>query len=206
MAEYRQSARAKELADDWDAETIISTYSNTENHPGSIATGRRISARDRKRRAAQEAAKAEKEAHRVVFGSALEKLDPLDPRSGDIVLNNKGLPMLPEANEEAILAAQQEEDEEGSQGDYDEEGEEEDWEVRDTGVGRGGKKGKGEKETAEEKRARKAAVKAEKAEARARKKNMKTAFKKEEAVQGKRQTSAAGSMRGRSVISMGGRQ
>ena len=207
VAEYRQSARAKELADDWDAETIVSTYSNTENHPGSIATGRRISARDRKRRAAEEKAKAEKEAHRVVFGSALQKQDPLDPRSGDIVLNHKGMPMLQEENEAAILAAQQEEDEEGSQGDYDEDGEEEEeYEVIDTGIGRGGKRGKGEKETPEEKRARKAAVKAEKAEARVRKKGMKTAYKKEEAVQGKRQTSAAGSMRGRSVISMGGRQ
>ena len=68
--------------------------------------------------------------------------------------------------------------------------------------GYGGKRGKGEKETPEEKRARKAAVKAERAAARARKKSLKSAYKKEEAVQGKRQTSAAGAMRGRIVIAL----
>jgi hypothetical protein len=203
VAEYRTSARPQELADDFDAETIVSTYSNTENHPGKISTGRRMSSKEKKRR---EAAEARRKQHGVVFGSAL---DPLNPQTGDILLTKKGLPMMPEQNEEAIIAAQEaEEAEEAEEGEGEEEygegeeGEEEEWEVQDTAIGRGGKRGKGEKETPEEKRARKAAVKAERAAARARKKSLKSAYKKEEAVQGKRQTSAAGAMRGRIVIAL----
>eukprot|EP01043_Picozoa_sp_COSAG02_P011534 COSAG02_NODE_425_length_22574_cov_29.550300_7_plen_699_part_00 len=199
VAEYRNSARAQELADDFDAETIVSTYSNTENHPGFIQTGRRMGSKERKRR---EAAKARQKERGVVFGSAL---DPLKPRTGDIILGRKGLPMLPEQNEAAIIAAEEEEEEEeeeceGEEGEEEEQQEEEEW--FDTAIGRNGKKGKGPKETPEEKRARKAAVKAERAAARARKKSLKSAYKKEEAVQGKRQTSAAGAMRGRVVIGL----
>ena len=53
----------------------------------------------------------------------------------------------------------------------------------DTGIGRGGKKGKGRKETPEEKRERKKAMKQQRAAARQRKKSLKTAYRKEEAVQ-----------------------
>jgi hypothetical protein len=194
VAEYRSSARPQELADDFDAETIVSTYSNTENHPGFIQTGRRLSAKEKKRR---EDAKARQQDGGVVFGSAL---DPLKTRTGDIVLSKKGLPMLAEQHEEE--EEQEEEAEEGEDEGEESGAEEDDWEALDTAIGRAGKKGKGAKETPEEKRARKAAVKAERAEARARKKSLKTAFKKEEAVQGKRQTSAAGAMRGRAVIAL----
>ena len=195
VPEYRTTKKKEE----WDAETILSTYSNTENHPGQIKTGRRVSKK------AQAKAKAAEATERM---AAAQAEDPLRPMSGDILLTKKGLPMLPEQAEEELAAAreaeqpkqeQQEQEDEDDEW-YDEDEEEE--EVIDTGIGRGGKKGKGRKETPEEKRERKKAMKQQRAAARQRKKSLKTAYRKEEAVQGKRQTSAAGAMRGRTVVTL----
>jgi len=36
------SEESEPEADEWDAETILSTYTNTDNHPGVIKTQRRV--------------------------------------------------------------------------------------------------------------------------------------------------------------------
>ena len=160
--------------DNWDCETIVSTYSNLENHPSLIdephAAGRKK--KKGKRGGGGDADEDDGTGAAVIRLSATNGLpvDYVQSRRG----RGRGGSMLTAAN----LASLAEGEEEGEDGEW-EEGEDGEWDEMETGEEwRQNIRRKGE--TPEEKKARKAAVKAGRRDARAAKKGLKTTFKQEE--------------------------
>eukprot|EP01050_Picozoa_sp_SAG11_P008943 SAG11_NODE_812_length_7059_cov_5.203017_7_plen_270_part_00 len=147
----------------WDAESIVSTYSNTENLPARIDY-RRTGKKGKKGKKKPSASELEAE------------LDCTAERLGDITLSSKsGLPKEFMQNHYGSAGAVAE----------GEEGEEQAWDVdEDEEYEEPENKGKARprhgQESKEDKKARKAAVKAERAAARKTKKSMKIAYRKEE--------------------------
>jgi len=164
----------------WDCETIVSTYSNLENHPsvidephGGSGSG---SGRGKRRGGAAAAAAANGP------GASLIRLSQTNGLPVDYVRSRRGVgrggSLLTAANLAAI----------GEDGDGDErfadDGSDEEEEDEEVEEWRSNIRRKGE--TPEEKKARKAAVKAGRRDARAAKKGLKTTFKQEEREMGKK--------------------
>eukprot|EP01043_Picozoa_sp_COSAG02_P067025 COSAG02_NODE_10623_length_1898_cov_1.339077_1_plen_446_part_00 len=215
---------------DWDAESIVTTYSNTENHPGLISYKGSKSGRGRKgRRKKVQAEGGEEEAAAGANGGANEAAEPepepepqLPPLvQGDIRLSAKsGLPVgyyslnairenaarIVEGDEAAEAAALGQEEEEVGGGDddgeYDDEYDsEEDYDDELPPENKGAARPRHGKESKAEKKARKAAVKAERAMNRKMKKGMKLAYRKEELAQEK-SMNLGSALHGRTVLSI----
>lgn len=166
----------------WDCETIVSTYSNLENHPSVIDEQHGGSGGfSSKRRGGKNRGRGDDAA----FGASVIRLSETNGLPVDYVLSRRGAgrggSMLTAAN----LAAIGETGEEGvemSRGGADEYSDEDDGELGEEWRSNIRRKG----ETPEEKKARKAAVKAGRRDARAAKKGLKTTFKREEREMGKK--------------------
>lgn len=167
--------------DTWDVETVVSTFNNWENHPAEIDVGPALN-KPKKKRGKPNVGAAEgggDGAANVIRLSEVNGLpvDYVQSRRG----KGRGGNGLTAANLAAIGEAA-----EGEWGS--DEGDEEDEEFEGTDFGgeewRSNIRRKGE--TAEEKKARKAAVKLGRREARAAKKGLKTTFKQEQAEMSKK--------------------
>jgi protein LTV1 len=167
----------------WDCETIVSTYSNLENHPSVIDEPHGGSGGfSSKRRGGKNRGRGDDASH---TGASVIRLSETNGLPVDYVLSRRGAgrggSMLTAAN----LAAIGETGEEGvemSRGGADEYSDEDDGELGEEWRSNIRRKG----ETPEEKKARKAAVKAGRRDARAAKKGLKTTFKREEREMGKK--------------------
>jgi protein LTV1 len=166
----------------WDCETIVSTYSNLENHPSVIDEPHGGSGGfSSKRRGGKNRGRGDD----ATRGASVIRLSETNGLPVDYVLSRRGAgrggSMLTAAN----LAAIGETGEEGvemSRGGADEYSDEDDGELGEEWRSNIRRKG----ETPEEKKARKAAVKAGRRDARAAKKGLKTTFKREEREMGKK--------------------
>lgn len=163
--------------DDWDCETIVSTYSNLENHPSLIDEPHGVG--HGKRRGKRNGGSTTHEANGV--GASLIRLSDSNGLPVDYVQSKRGKARGGSNLTAANLAAIGEVDGEGEAG-YDDEFSE-DESIEDEWRSNIRRKG----ETPEEKKLRKAAVKAGRRDARAAKKGLKTTFKQEERVMGKKQ-------------------
>ena len=121
------------VEDEWDVESIVSTYSNTENHPTAIRE-------KRSQAATQQAAKRREQAQTALAQAIADAAQPTQQHGAD---------------------AEEDEEDEAD---------------RDAGATRNLGEARPRGESAEEKRARKAAMKAEKREGRQRKKQLRTLY------------------------------
>ena len=155
----------------WDCETIVSTYSNLENHPSVIDAHHGGSGSSGKRRGSKN-------------GASLIRLSETNGLPVDYVRARRGAgrggSMLTAANLAAI--GETGEEDVSARGGADEYSDEDDGELGEEWRSNIRRKG----ETPEEKKARKAAVKAGRRDARAAKKGLKTTFKREEREMGKK--------------------
>ena len=168
----------------WDCETIVSTYSNLENHPSLIDEPHGGSRRKKKKGRG-----GEDEDVGATEGAAVIRLSQSNGLPVDYVQSRRGRgrggSLLTAANLAAVAEAHDEgdanvEDDDAWEGSGGEDDDMEDGEAWRSNIRRRG-------ESAEEKRARKAAVKQGRRDARAAKKGLKTTFKREEREMGKKQ-------------------
>ncbi|KAG0043085.1 hypothetical protein BGZ83_011868 [Gryganskiella cystojenkinii] len=142
-------SRAERLRDSWDVQTILSTYSNLDNHPGMIK---------------------ENQSRRRIH---------IDPKTGmpvvTEVLSKKALAKHRELEEAALQAQREAERGDGSDDDFEDEDEFSGSEAESENLG----VKRNKTETKEEKKARKEAIKQEKKMRRETKKATKTAFASE---------------------------
>ena len=177
--------------DNWDCETIVSTYSNLENHPSLIDEPHGPSHGKRKKGGRRSGGGNGNGEDDVIGGAALIRLSASNGLPVDYVQSRRGRgrggSLLTAENLAAVNEANEEEEEElaageGGEGEWEEYDEDDDMEMGEEWRQNIRRKG----ETPEEKKARKAAVKAGRKEARAAKKGLKTTFKKEENVMKKK--------------------
>ena len=168
----------------WDCETIVSTYSNLENHPSLIDEPHGGSRRKKKKGRG-----GGDEDVGATEGAAVIRLSQSNGLPVDYVQSRRGRgrggSLLTAANLAAVAEAHDEgdanvEDDDAWEGSGGEDDDMEDGEAWRSNIRRRG-------ESAEEKRARKAAVKQGRRDARAAKKGLKTTFKREEREMGKKQ-------------------
>ena len=168
--------------DEWDVETVVSTYNNWENHPAEIDVGPALNKPKKKNKSG----KADVGAEGGGDGAAnVIRLSEVNGLPVDYVQSRRGKGRGGNGLTAANLAAIGE----AAEGEWgSDEGDEEDEEFEGTEFGgeewRSNIRRKGE--TAEEKKARKAAVKLGRREARAAKKGLKTTFKQEQAEMSKK--------------------
>ena len=164
----------------WDCETIVSTYSNLENHPSVIDEHHGGSGSSGKRRGSKNSGRGDDAA----TGASLIRLSETNGLPVDYVRARRGAgrggSMLTAANLAAI--GETGEEDVSARGGADEYSDEDDGELGEEWRSNIRRKG----ETPEEKKARKAAVKAGRRDARAAKKGLKTTFKREEREMGKK--------------------
>ena len=164
----------------WDCETIVSTYSNLENHPSVIDEHHGGSGSSGKRRGSKNSGRGDDAA----TGASLIRLSETNGLPVDYVRARRGVgrggSMLTAANLAAI--GETGEEDVSARGGADEYSDEDDGELGEEWRSNIRRKG----ETPEEKKARKAAVKAGRRDARAAKKGLKTTFKREEREMGKK--------------------
>ena len=168
----------------WDCETIVSTYSNLENHPSVIDEHHGGSGSSGKRRGSKNGRRGDDEKKNAATGASLIRLSETNGLPVDYVRARRGAgrggSMLTAANLAAI--GETGEEDVSARGGADEYSDEDDGELGEEWRSNIRRKG----ETPEEKKARKAAVKAGRRDARAAKKGLKTTFKREEREMGKK--------------------
>ena len=166
----------------WDCETIVSTYSNLENHPSVIDEHHGGSGASGKRRGRKNGRRGDD--GNAATGASLIRLSETNGLPVDYVRARRGVgrggSMLTAANLAAI--GETGEEDVSARGGADEYSDEDDGELGEEWRSNIRRKG----ETPEEKKARKAAVKAGRRDARAAKKGLKTTFKREEREMGKK--------------------
>lgn len=174
--------------DNWDCETIVSTYSNLENHPSLIDEPHGGSRRKKKKGRGGAGGEGAEDGG-ATEGAAVIRLSESNGLPVDYVQSRRGRgrggSLLTAANLAAVAEAHEEgdadfDDDNACEGSGGEDDEMEDGEAWRSNIRRKG-------ETPEEKRARKAAVKQGRRDARAAKKGLKTTFKREEREMGKKQ-------------------
>ena len=174
--------------DNWDCETIVSTYSNLENHPSLIDEPHGGSRRKKKKGRGGAGGEGDEDGG-ATEGAAVIRLSESNGLPVDYVQSRRGRgrggSLLTAANLAAVAEAHEEGDADFDDDDAWEGSGGEDDEMEDGEAWRSNIRRKGE--TPEEKRARKAAVKQGRRDARAAKKGLKTTFKREEREMGKKQ-------------------
>jgi hypothetical protein len=211
--------------DKWDCETIVSTYSTTDNIPSMLKAPLNDKSRGARRKRQYELEKAENAADRARKAAAAAAREAaMTKGSKKIVLSKKtGMPIKPQsggvskeskddaAGAEAVagatagagagtgavgfmsLAAMGDDSDDGADLDLDDDGGETGM-LDGLNMAMSGVKGtkRDKNESAEEKKMRKKLVKAQRAAARVRKKDLKNVYKEEEARQNLRGTMASG--------------